>query len=174
MLEHIEITGEGGIIRLKWEWDDPEIESLDIHYRKKEYEKAAPFQTRILHDPQKKFAYLEKKKSAERGLYSFLILAHFQSGDVEEKWVHDIPLGGIFRVLWNLKREKHGYKITFPQCDAQIPAYAVIAKCGQIKMKLGYPIRRETQLMILENLNEQSFDLAVEAPYCKMIELRQC
>ena len=40
MLEHIEITGEGGIIRLKWEWDDPEIESLDIHYRKKEYEKA--------------------------------------------------------------------------------------------------------------------------------------
>ena len=44
MLEHIEITGEGGIIRLKWEWDDPEIESLDIHYRKKEYEKAAPFQ----------------------------------------------------------------------------------------------------------------------------------
>ena len=30
MLEHIEITGEGGIIRLKWEWDDPEIESLDI------------------------------------------------------------------------------------------------------------------------------------------------
>lgn len=22
MLEHIEITGEGGIIRLKWEWDD--------------------------------------------------------------------------------------------------------------------------------------------------------
>lgn len=76
--------------------------------------------------------------------------------------------------MWNLKREKHGYKITFPQCDAQIPAYAVIAKCGQIKMKLGYPIRRETQLMILENLNEQSFDLAVEAPYCKMIELRQC
>ena len=112
--------------------------------------------------------------SGERGLYSFLIIAHFQSGDVEEKWVHDIPLGGKIRVLWILKREKHGYKIPFPQCDAQIPAYAVIAKCGQIKMKLGYPIRRETQLMILENLNEQSFDLAVEAPYCKMIELRQC
>ena len=87
MLEHIEITGEGGIIRLKWEWDDPEIESLDIHYRKKEYEKAAPFQTRILHDPQKKFGYVEKKMSGERGLYSFLIIAHFQSGDVEEKWV---------------------------------------------------------------------------------------
>ena len=41
-------------------------------------------------------------------------------------------------------------------------------------MKLGYPISRETQLMILENLNEQSFELTVEDPYRKMIELRQC
>lgn len=174
MLEHMEITGEGGIIRLKWEWDDPEIESLDIHYRKKGYEKTAVFQIGILHDPQKKFGYVEKKMSGERGLYSFLIIAHFQSGAVEEKWVHDIPLGGKIQVLWNLKREKHGYKITFPQCDAQIPVNTVIATCGQVKMKLGYSISRETQLMILENLNEQSFDLAVEGPYCKMIELRQC
>lgn len=43
MIEHIEITGEGGIIRLKWEWDDLEIETLDIYYRKKEYEKTAVF-----------------------------------------------------------------------------------------------------------------------------------
>lgn len=174
MIEHIEITGEGGIIRLKWEWDDLEIESLDIHYRKKEYEKTAVFQTGILHDPQKKFGYVEKKMSGERGLYSFLIIAHFRSGDVAEKWIHDIPLGGKIRVSWNLRREKHGYKITFPQCDAQLPANTVIATCGHVKMKLGYPISRETQLMILENLNEQSFELTVEDPYRKMIELRQC
>lgn len=174
MIEHIEITGEGGIIRLKWEWDDPEIESLDIHYRKKEYEKTAVFQIGILHDPQKKFGYVEKKMSGERGLYSFLIIAHFRSGDVAEKWIHDIPLGGKIRVSWNLRREKHGYKITFPQCDAQLPANTVIATCGQVKMKLGYPINMETQLMILENLNEQSFELTVEGPYRKMIELRQC
>ena len=174
MIEHIEITGEGGIIRLKWEWDDLEIESLDIHYRKKEYEKTAVFQIGILHDPQKKFGYVEKKMSGERGLYSFLIIAHFRSGDVAEKWIHDIPLGGKIRVSWNLRREKHGYKITFPQCDAQLPANTVIATCGQVKMKLGYPISRETQLMILENLNEQSFELTVEDPYRKMIELRQC
>ena len=174
MIEHIEITGEGGIIRLKWEWDDLEIESLDIHYRKKEYEKTAVFQIGILHDPQKKFGYVEKKMSGERGLYSFLIIAHFRSGDVAEKWIHDIPLGGKIRVSWNLRREKHGYKITFPQCDAQLPANTVIATCGQVKMKLGYPISRETQLMILENVNEQSFELTVEDPYRKMIELRQC
>lgn len=68
MIEHIEITGEGGIIRLKWEWDDLEIETLDIYYRKKEYEKTAVFQTGILHEPQKKFGYVEKKMSSERGL----------------------------------------------------------------------------------------------------------
>ncbi|RHO67964.1 hypothetical protein DW085_06110 [Clostridium sp. AF50-3] len=174
MIEHIEITGEGGIIRLKWEWDDLEIETLDIYYRKKEYEKTAVFQTGILHEPQKKFGYVEKKMSSERGLYSFLVIAHFQSGDVAEKWIHDVPLGGKIRVLWSLKREKHGYRITFPQCDAQIPANIVIAKCNRVKMKLGYPISRETELMVLENLNEQSFELMVENPYCKIIELKQC
>lgn len=61
MIEHIEITGEGGIIRLKWEWEDLEIETLDIYYRKKEYEKTAVFQTGILHEPQKNLVMWKRK-----------------------------------------------------------------------------------------------------------------
>ena len=174
MLEHIEITGEGGIIRLKWEWGDPEIESVDIRYRKKEYEGTSEFQHRILRNPQQKYAYAERKMSGERGLYSFLLIIHFISGDVKEKWIDDIPIGGKIRVSWNLRRERNGYKITFPKCEAEIPANAVSAKYGKINMKLGYPVNQETQLLVLESIDDQKFELCIEKPYDKIIKLERC
>ena len=93
---------------------------------------------------------------------------------MKEKWIDDIAIGGKIRVSWNLRQEKKGYKITFPKCEAEIPANAVSAKYEKIKMKLGYPVNQETQLLVLESIDDQKFELCIEKPYDKIIKLERC
>lgn len=93
---------------------------------------------------------------------------------MKEKWIDDIPIGGKIRASWNLRRERNGYKITFPKCEAEIPANAVSAKYGKINMKLGYPVNQETQLLVLESIDDQKFELCIEKPYDKIIKLDRC
>lgn len=173
MIGQVEITYENRIIRIKWEWNDSDAESVDIRYGKKEAVQMAEFQSGILRNTQDKFGYAEKKTAGERGLYTFLLIVYGNAGKIEEIKVENIALGEPIQVLWKIERGKDGCKITFPKCDAVIPAHVLLARYGKIEMEIGYEVSREAELLIWEKLETEPFQLCVKEPYDKVIRLKQ-
>ena len=110
MLKNVVISCENGFIKLSWEWENKNIESVKIYYKKREIiegDGSIFMQEEIMRLPYNKVGKAERPISGERGVYTFTFVPKMTDHSMGRKTViENVVLGEIIRIPWKISLQK--------------------------------------------------------------------
>ena len=172
MIKNVDISCESGRIKIDWEWNNRNIESMRIYYKKKEImtgDGSLFLTEEVLPLPAHKMGKAERLLAGESGIYTFTFAVRMKD-DIREKKVviDDIMLGMPVNIPWKVFMVKGKQVISFKEFRGKVEAKIVWIKIADLEYRLDYEVTAKTELMFSNQTDMDKLEIFTKTPYNKV------